>query len=87
MVVGRAGMLAIRVLAGGLIQVATIGLIKAIDRFEPARGSHFLSYAVPTITGEVRRYFRDHGWGTWVPRQLKDLYLAIRNARPNYPNS
>ncbi|MFY9807984.1 MAG: SigB/SigF/SigG family RNA polymerase sigma factor [Pseudonocardiaceae bacterium] len=61
-----------------LIQVATLGLINAVDRFEPARGSHFLSFAVPTITGEVRRYFRDHGWSTRVPRRLKDLHIAIR---------
>jgi len=63
-----------------LIQVATLGLINAVDRFEPARGSHFLSFAVPTITGEVRRHFRDHGWSTRVPRRLKDLHIAIRRA-------
>lgn len=63
-----------------LIQIATVGLINAIDRFDPARGSHFLAYAVPTITGEIRRYFRDHGWSTHVPRRLKDLNLAIRQA-------
>jgi RNA polymerase sigma-B factor len=63
-----------------LVQVATIGLINAIDRFDPARGSHFLSFAVPTITGELRRYFRDHGWCTHVPRRLKDLSLAVRKA-------
>jgi RNA polymerase sigma-B factor len=62
-----------------LVQVATVGLINAVDRFEPARGSKFLSFAVPTITGEVRRYFRDHGWSTRVPRRLKDLNLAIRS--------
>jgi RNA polymerase sigma-B factor len=61
-----------------LVQVATVGLINAVDRFDPARGSNFLSFAVPTITGEVRRYFRDHGWSTRVPRRLKDLNLAIR---------
>jgi RNA polymerase sigma-B factor len=64
-----------------LIQVATVGLVNAVDRFEPARGSHFLSFAVPTITGELRRYFRDHGWSTRVPRRLKDLNLAIRNVQ------
>jgi RNA polymerase sigma-B factor len=64
-----------------LIQVATVGLIHAVDRFEPARGSHFLAFAVPTITGEIRRYFRDHGWSTRVPRRLKDLHLAIRSAQ------
>jgi RNA polymerase sigma-B factor len=65
-----------------LIQVATVGLINAVDRFEPDRGSHFLAYAVPTITGELRRHFRDHGWSTRVPRRLKDLNLAIRRAQP-----
>ncbi len=61
-----------------LVQVATVGLINAVDRFEPGRGSDFFSFAVPTITGEVRRYFRDHGWSTRVPRRLKDLHIAIR---------
>jgi RNA polymerase sigma-B factor len=62
-----------------LVQVAIVGLINAVDRFEPHRGSHFLAFAVPTITGELRRYFRDHGWSTHVPRRLKDLNLAIRS--------
>ncbi|MGH3843598.1 MAG: SigB/SigF/SigG family RNA polymerase sigma factor [Pseudonocardiaceae bacterium] len=62
-----------------MVQVATVGLICAVDRFDPARGCHFLSFAVPTITGEVRRYFRDHAWSTRVPRRLKDLHLAIRS--------
>ncbi len=61
-----------------LVQVATVGLIKAVDRFDPSHGSNFLSFAVPTITGEVRRYFRDHGWATRVPRRLKDLDMSIR---------
>lgn len=64
-----------------LVQVATVGLINAVDRFDPDRGSHFLSFAVPTITGELRRYFRDHGWSMRVPRRLKDLNLAIRSAQ------
>lgn len=63
-----------------LEQVASVGLIHAVDRFEPDRGSDFLSFAVPTITGEVRRYFRDHAWAMRVPRQLKDLYVAIGSA-------
>lgn len=60
-----------------LEQVATVGLINAVDRFEPARGVGFLSYAVPTITGEVRRHFRDHGWAMRVPRSLKDLHVTL----------
>lgn len=63
-----------------LEQVATLGLIQAVDRFEPARGSDFLSFAVPTITGEVRRHFRDHGWSIRVPRRLKDLRVALGSA-------
>lgn len=60
-----------------LEQVATVGLIQAVDRFDPARGSDFLSFAVPTITGEVRRHFRDHAWSMRVPRRLKDLHVAL----------
>lgn len=60
-----------------LVQVATVGLIYAVDRFEPLRGAHFFSFAIPTITGELRRYFRDHGWSVRVPRRLKDLHVAI----------
>ncbi|MGH3923006.1 MAG: RNA polymerase sigma factor SigF [Pseudonocardiaceae bacterium] len=63
-----------------LEQVASVGLIHAVDRFEPDRGSDFLSFAVPTITGEVRRYFRDHAWAMRVPRRLKDLHVAIGSA-------
>jgi RNA polymerase sigma-B factor len=60
-----------------LEQVATVGLIHAINRFEPERGTDFLSYAVPTITGEVRRHFRDQGWSMRVPRRLKDMHVSI----------
>lgn len=60
-----------------LEQVATLGLINAVDRFEPDRGVDFLSYAVPTITGEVRRHFRDLGWAMRVPRSLKDLHVTL----------
>jgi RNA polymerase sigma-B factor len=60
-----------------LVQVARIGLIHAVDRFEPARGSDFLSFAVPTIMGEIRRYFRDTGWAVRVPRRLKELHLSL----------
>lgn len=63
-----------------LIQVATLGLINAVDRFQPDRGSDFLSFAVPTIMGEVRRHFRDASWSVRVPRRLKELNLAISAA-------
>lgn len=63
-----------------LEQVATVGLINAVDRYEPDRGVDFLSFAVPTITGEVRRYFRDHGWAMRVPRRLKELHVALGGA-------
>jgi len=60
-----------------LVQVARIGLINAVDRFDPTRGHDFLSFAVPTIMGEVRRHFRDTGWAVRVPRRLKELHLSL----------
>ncbi|WP_406631107.1 SigB/SigF/SigG family RNA polymerase sigma factor [Amycolatopsis sp. WGS_07] len=63
-----------------LVQVARLGLVKAVDRFDPERGADFLSFAVPTVMGEVRRYFRDAGWSVRVPRQLKDRHLAVSRA-------
>jgi RNA polymerase sigma-B factor len=63
-----------------LVQVATVGLINAVDRFQPNRGSDFLSFAVPTVMGEVRRHFRDASWAMRVPRRLKELNLAISAA-------
>ncbi|MEJ3659161.1 SigB/SigF/SigG family RNA polymerase sigma factor [Actinomycetes bacterium KLBMP 9759] len=63
-----------------LEQAGTIGLIGAVDRFSPDRGSDFLSFAVPTITGEIRRYFRDHTWMMRVPRRLRDLQSTINSA-------
>jgi RNA polymerase sigma-B factor len=62
-----------------LVQVATVGLINAVDRFQPDRGSDFFSFAVPTISGEVRRHFRDQGWSMRVPRRLKDLHVSINS--------
>ena len=63
-----------------LIQVAMVGLIHAVDRFDPERGIEFPSYAVPTIVGEIKRHFRDHAWSMRVPRRLKELHLAISAA-------
>lgn len=63
-----------------LEQVAMLGMINAVDRFEPDRGSDFLSFAVPTITGEIRRYFRDRAWSVQLPRRLKELHLSIKSA-------
>ncbi|MFD1529204.1 SigB/SigF/SigG family RNA polymerase sigma factor [Pseudonocardia aurantiaca] len=63
-----------------LEQAGTVGLLNAVDRFEPDRGVDFLSYAVPTITGEIRRHFRDRTWSMRVPRRLKDLQGAINAA-------
>jgi RNA polymerase sigma-B factor len=60
-----------------LTQVAMVGLINAVDRFDPHRGTDFLAFAVPTITGEIRRYFRDHTWAIRVPRRLKELHATI----------
>ena len=63
-----------------LLQVARLGLVNAVDRFDPARGSDFVSFAVPTIMGEVRHHFRDAGWAMRVPRRMKDLHLEIGKA-------
>jgi RNA polymerase sigma-B factor len=63
-----------------LIQVGMIGLINAIDRFDPSRGIRFATYATPTIVGEIRRYFRDRGWAVKVPRRLQELNLAASKA-------
>ncbi|MBH0777892.1 SigB/SigF/SigG family RNA polymerase sigma factor [Nocardia bovistercoris] len=60
-----------------LHQVASLGLVLAIDRFDPQRGDSFLAYAVPTIMGEVRRHFRDHTWSVRVPRRVKEIQLTI----------
>jgi RNA polymerase sigma-B factor len=63
-----------------LEQVATVGLILAVDRFDPERGVDFLSFAVPTITGEVLRHFRDRSMAVRVPRRLRELQAAIYDA-------
>ena len=66
-----------------LIQVGTVGLIKAIDRFDISRGVEFTTYATPTIIGEIKRYFRDKGWAVKVPRRLQELNLAVNRAVEN----
>jgi RNA polymerase sigma-B factor len=65
-----------------LVQVACIGLINAVDRFESDRGVSFQSYAVPTILGELKRYHRDRGWAIRVPRRLQEHALMVKNAVP-----
>ena len=60
-----------------LLQVASLGLIKAIDRFDPDRGAKFSSYAAPTILGELKRHFRDKGWALHVPRDLQERTLVV----------
>ena len=63
-----------------LVQVGTIGLIKAIDRFDPDRGLEFTTNATPTILGEIKRHFRDKGWSVRVPRRLQELSSKVNQA-------
>lgn len=63
-----------------LMQVASLGLLKAIDRFDPARGAAFSSYALPTMSGELRRHFRDRGWAVRPPRDLQEQALVVERA-------
>jgi RNA polymerase sigma-B factor len=63
-----------------LVQVASLGLVKAIDRFDAERGLSFSSYAVPTMLGELRRYFRDSGWALHVPREMQERILKVNRA-------
>ena len=63
-----------------LVQVGTLGLIKAVDGYDPARGVKFSAYALPTILGEIKRHFRDRTWHVKVPRWLQERALAVRQA-------
>jgi RNA polymerase sigma-B factor len=63
-----------------LLQVASLGLIKALDRFDPDNGAAFSSYALPTMTGELRRHFRDRGWAVRPPRDLQEQALVVERA-------
>lgn len=63
-----------------IAQVARLGLVNAVNRFDVECGSDFVSFAVPTIMGEVRRHFRDNSWSVKVPRRLKELHLQVGNA-------
>jgi RNA polymerase sigma-B factor len=64
-----------------LVQVGSVGLIKAVDRFDPSRGHEFASYAAPTVLGEIKRYLRDSGWLVRAPRRAQELQGAVRRAR------
>jgi RNA polymerase sigma-B factor len=70
-----------------LVQVGYLGLIAAIDRFDPDKGVSFVTFAVPTILGEIKRYFRDQTWGLKAPRRLRELGLSLRKLREQLEQS
>ena len=69
-----------------LLQVASLGLLKALDRYDPDRGFAFKAFAVPTVLGEMRRYFRDSGWAVHVPRSVQERSLKVRGAQEHLTN-
>jgi RNA polymerase sigma-B factor len=82
--------LASRYLHGGepyedLVQVACVGLVKAVDRYDPSRGNRFVGYAIPTMLGELKRHFRDKGWSMRVPRATQELALKVSEATGALP--
>ncbi len=64
-----------------IVSVGHVGLINAVDRFDPDRGTKFATFAVPTIRGEIQRYFRDQTWGIRVPRRIQELSIRVREMR------
>jgi len=68
-----------------LVQVASVGLVKAIERFDPERGTAFSTFAVPTILGELKRHFRDRGWSVHVPRDVQERILKVERALAELP--
>ncbi|MEU3303651.1 SigB/SigF/SigG family RNA polymerase sigma factor [Streptomyces sp. NPDC006678] len=70
-----------------LRQVAALGLVKAVERYDPDRGGAFEAFAVPTINGEIKRHFRDHTWTVHVPRRVQDLRARVRTARQELAQS
>ncbi|SCE78065.1 SigB/SigF/SigG family RNA polymerase sigma factor [Micromonospora mirobrigensis] len=70
-----------------LVQTAAVGLIKAVDHFDPDRGIDFTGYAIPTVIGEIKRYFRDRTWAVRVPRRLQELRLTITEANGTLTHS
>ena len=70
-----------------LLQVGLLGLVKAIERFEPQPGAGFGSFARPTISGEIKRHFRDHTWDVKVPRSAQELHARVLRARSQHPDA
>ena len=69
-----------------IVQVGYIGLLQAIERFEPQRGLEFSTFATPTIVGEIKRYFRDKGWAIRFPRRLQELYQQVVRVKEEMKN-
>ncbi|MBW8487501.1 SigB/SigF/SigG family RNA polymerase sigma factor [Actinomadura parmotrematis] len=68
--------------AEDLFQVGMIGLIAAVDRYDPGRGNRFMAFAMPTVTGEIKRHFRDRGWTMRPPREVQERWARVNEARP-----